>query len=62
MKRIEAKVSSARKQNDNITLCRYLGYDSKVEAVYTERVTAAIENDDSMYTFNRGVRQLVVAR
>ena len=62
MKRIEAKVSSARKQNDNITLCRYLGYDSKVEAVYTERVTEAIENDDSMYTFNRGVRQLVVAR
>lgn len=54
MKKIEAKVKNAKKQNENIRLCRYLGYDSKVETVFTERVSAAIANDHSTYTFNGG--------
>ena len=45
MKKIEAKVMHARKQNESIRLCRYLGYDLKVEEVFTERVSAAIAND-----------------
>lgn len=62
MKKIEAKVINARKQNENITLCRYLGYDSKVGEVYTERVIAAIANDYSTYTFNREAQYDIAAR
>ena len=54
VKKIAAKLSMAKKQNDNIRLCRYLGYDSKVETVFVERVTEAIQNEDSIYTFKRG--------
>lgn len=46
MKEIEEKVMQARKQNEQISLCRYLGYDEKVEAVFTERVIATLVNDD----------------
>jgi sirohydrochlorin ferrochelatase len=56
MKNIKAKVSYARQQNDKIQLCRYLGYDSRVEAVFKERVTEAIQNDHSTYSFKRGAR------
>ncbi len=54
MKTIEAKVVNARKQNENITLCRYLGYDSKVKEVFIERVATAVINEDSIYTFRLG--------
>lgn len=56
MKKIAAKVSYARQENENIRLCRSLGYDSKVEAVFKERVIETIRNTDSIYTFSRGER------
>ncbi len=56
VKKIAAKISTARKQNGHIRLCRYLGYDSKVEAVFVERVTEAIQNEASIHTFGRGER------
>ena len=36
-----------------LRLCRYLGYDSKVEAVFIERVATAAINEDSIYTFRQ---------
>lgn len=56
MKKIETKVGYARQQNKNIRLCRSLGYDSRVEAVFKERANAAIMNADSFYSFNREER------
>ncbi|MFJ8268588.1 sirohydrochlorin chelatase [Peribacillus asahii] len=52
MKKIESQVQLAQEENNNIRLCRYLGYDSKVEEVFTERVLEAMRNTDSSYTFN----------
>lgn len=42
MEKIEDEVSYVSQQNNNIRLCRSLGYDSKVEEVFKERVKEAI--------------------
>lgn len=52
MREIQTKVNKLG--HEKIKLCRYLGYDSEVEEVFTERVQSAIDNHDSMYTFRYG--------
>lgn len=42
MRKLETKVKDARTQNENIRLCRYSGYNAKVEEVFIERVSSVI--------------------
>ncbi|QNG58834.1 sirohydrochlorin chelatase [Metabacillus idriensis] len=49
MQEIEAKVTG--NCQGNLTLCRYLGYDSKVEQVFTERIIEAVDNKGSFFSF-----------
>lgn len=52
MQEIEAKVTVNRQANLN--LCRYLGYDSKVQQVFTERIIEAVDNKGSIFSFQKG--------